>query len=52
VEKIDEPLIELRQWFPKCGARPPGEAQEILKGDARGAKLFYLLKINKNHKYN
>jgi hypothetical protein len=33
------------------GAPPGGGAQEILKGGARGAKLFYSLKINKN-KYN
>jgi hypothetical protein len=33
--------IDLEQWFPKCGARPPGWG-------ARGAKLFYSLKINKN----
>jgi hypothetical protein len=42
----------LGQWFPKCGARPPGGAQEILKGGARGAKLFYSQKINRKHKYN
>jgi hypothetical protein len=39
----------LGQWFPKFGARPlGGGAQEILKGGARGAKLFYSLKINEN----
>jgi hypothetical protein len=42
----------LKQWFPECGLRPPGGAQEILKGGARCAKLFYSLKINKKHKYN
>jgi hypothetical protein len=30
----------------------PKEAQKILKGGARGAKLSYSLKINKKHKYN
>jgi hypothetical protein len=35
------PNISLDQWFSKCGA------QEILKGGARGVKLFYSLKINK-----
>jgi hypothetical protein len=35
------------QWFEKCGARPPGGTQQILKAGARGVKLFYLLKINK-----
>jgi hypothetical protein len=44
--------VGLTQWFPNCGAFPPGGAQEILKGGARGAKLFYSLKINKKHKYN
>jgi hypothetical protein len=35
------------------GARPRGGgAQEILKVGARGAKLFYSLKINKKLKYD
>jgi hypothetical protein len=50
--KFNMQIISLRQWFPKCGARPPGGAEEIHKGGARGAKLFYSLKINKKHKYN
>jgi hypothetical protein len=44
-------LISTTSVVPKCGARPPG-AQEILKGGARGAKLFYSQKINKKHKCN
>jgi hypothetical protein len=31
-------LFPSGQWFPKCGARPPGG------GGARGAKLFHSLK--------
>jgi hypothetical protein len=32
-------ILLLEQWFPKCGARPPGGAQEILKGaGARGVQ--------------
>jgi hypothetical protein len=42
-------MLLLHQWFPKCGARPPGGVQEILKGGARGVKLFYSLKINKKN---
>jgi hypothetical protein len=42
--------ISLRHWFPKCGAHPPEGGcvcvQEIIKGGAKGAKLFYSLKIN------
>jgi hypothetical protein len=45
--------ISPKQWFPKCGAPPRGGgAQEILKAGARGAKLFYSLKINKKHRCN
>jgi hypothetical protein len=35
-------LIDVMQWFPKCGVRPPGG------GGARGAKLFYSLQYVKN----
>jgi hypothetical protein len=51
--KYPFPKNTILQWFPKYGAPPPWGAQEILKGGgARGAKLFYSLKINKKHKYN
>jgi hypothetical protein len=41
-----------RAVVPKVWGAPPGRVQEILKGGARGAKLFYSQKINKKHKYN
>jgi hypothetical protein len=44
--------IPLEQWFPKSRGSPLGGAQEIFKGGAKSAKLFYSLKINKKHKYN
>jgi hypothetical protein len=45
-------LLPPRSVVPKVWGAPPGGGEEILKGDARGAKLFYSLKINKKHKYN
>jgi hypothetical protein len=48
------PEIDSIPVVPKVWGAPPwggGGAQEILKGGARGVKLFYSLKINKKHKY-
>jgi hypothetical protein len=44
----DKLSFGLGQWFPNCGGRPPGGgARDPQGGGARGAKLFYSLKINK-----
>jgi hypothetical protein len=40
-----------RPVVPKVWGAPPWGVEEILKGGARGAKLFYSLKINEKHKY-
>jgi hypothetical protein len=43
-KKVSFPSIltghALGQWFSKCGARPPGGTQEILKRGTRGTKRF------------
>jgi hypothetical protein len=28
---VDSMIVHLDQWFPKCGARPPGGAQEVCR---------------------